>query len=462
MATRLSDKTMELWRPDQIALNETTNALIEDVAETARRVNEHRPFPEEVVRRINYELLGERVYSSNAIEGNTLELRETRMILEKGISGVKKKREAKEARNLGEAIKRVANWIEAEAVPYDVDRFLEIHKLILQDIKDEWAGELRTQRVMIHGAKHQPPNHALVGALLERGLDFSRQPGETGALVNAAWVHWAIARIHPFMDGNGRVARLWQDFVLLRRELTCAIIRPEDRRHYLDALGDADAGEFNPLVQLTANPVAATFDRYLVELGRTAAFEEWVTEVAGEVDERASEKALLAYTRWKRKMEQVRQEFELCAAKVSGASKRLRIQVERYPVIDQTQWQNIRDGIGAERTWFFRVDFASGDRRVRYYFFFGKHFWRDLDDERERAEQRVSLLISEDSGTGEAERLDKLEDCPITIREIFVVDDRLVCRNVDAGSSEARHERDVSALRIAQDFIREVALTRLT
>lgn len=453
---------MELWRPEQIALSETTNALIEDVAETARRINEHRPLPEEVVRRIEDELLDERVYSSNAIEGNTLELRETRMILKMGIAGVKKKREAKEARNLGEAVTRAAEWIEVEAPPYDIDRFLELHELILRDLKDDWAGELRTHRVMIQGAKHQPPDHALVGALLERFFDYSCQADKTNVILHAAWVHWAIARIHPFMDGNGRAARLWQDIALLRGKLTCAIIRPEDRRHYLDALGDADDGEFDSLVQLVARRVASTFDRYLVELGKTTAFEEWVAEVAGEVDERAAEKAQLAYARWKRKMEQVRQEFELCAAKVGDASQKLRIQVERYPIIDQTQWQNIRDGIGAERTWFFRIDFASENNRLRYYFFFGKHFWGDLDNERERAEKRVGLLISEDSGSGDAQRLDKLVNCQITSREIFVVDDQLVCRCIGPGKTGARYNRDVSALGIAQDFIREVALSRLT
>jgi len=453
---------MELWLPDQIALNETTNALIEDVAETARRVNEYRPLPGEVVRRIDDELSGERVYSSNAIEGNTLELRETLMILKQGIEGVKKKREAKEARNLGEAIRCVADRLAGGPSLHNVKSFLELHQMILRDIKDDCAGKLRTQRVMIQAAKHQPPDHELVPALVDRVFEHLNRERHANVLLRAAWVHWAIARIHPFVDGNGRMARLWQDVVLFEGGLTCAIIRPEDRRNYLDALVSADDGDFNPLVQLVASRVAATFDRYLVEVGRTEAFEEWVAEVAGEVDERAAERAELSYARWKRRMEQVRREFELCTAKVSGASKNVRIQVERYPLIDQTQWQNIRDGIGAEKTWFFRVDFASQNRRLRYFFFFGKHFWSDLDNQDERAEKRVSLLISEDDGSGAAERLDKLENCPIALREVFVVDDQLVCRMVAPRSDEARYDRGISALRIAQDFIREVALNRLT
>ena len=75
----------------------------------------------------------------------------------------------------------------------------------------------------------------------------------------------------------------------------------------------------------------------------------------------------------------------------------------------------------------------------------------------------MSLLISEDTGSGEdAKRLDQLADCPITLREVFVVDGRLVCKKVEPGSEDARYDRDVPALRIAQDFIREVALNRLT
>ncbi len=454
---------MELTFPDQIAIDNASSMLIDDVGETARRVNEHRPLPSEVLSRIQHELLGERVFSSNAIEGNTLDLRETVRILKTGQIDAAREREGLEVRNLGEAIQAVSAAVRGEVSCYTPAKFLELHAKVLRDIDDTWAGRYREHRVMITGAARQPPSHDLVPALIELVMERLRRDDgvQTSGIVHAAWAHWAIARIHPFHDGNGRMARLWQDLVLFRANLTCAIIRPEDRREYLDALGSADEGEFNPLVQLVAYRVAATFDRYLRELRRDRELDVWAKEVAGEADDRISQKRQLGYLRWARRMEQLRSEFELCAGKISERSQEIGVQVRKYDLIDQQRWENIRLGIGAERTWFFSVEVRRGASNLRYYFFFGKHYWSELDDDHDRSEQRVCLLISESESGEEAQRLDQLDNTPISLREIFVVDDNLVRKRRDEAAGHDVYDREVSALRIAQDFLRDVILRRL-
>lgn len=453
---------MELWKPDQLHLNGVTTELLEDVREVAARIEPHRPLPPDVVRRIDDELLGERVYGSNSIEGNTLDLRETVMILKQGIAGAKKKREATEARNLGEAILLVGKWLSEKTSCHAVDRVLEVHKTILRDIEPEWAGRFRDIGVAIRGAKYQPPDASLVRPLTERVLEIVQTKMETDPVAKGAWTHWALARVHPFTDGNGRLARLWQDIVLLEADLTCAVIRPEDRRLYLDALGSADEGDFNSLIQFVASGVIRTFDKYLTELAREDESEQWLTELVGEADGRVAERTELAYARWSRKMETLRREFEVCAARLSERSEHIGAQVQHYPPLDRATWDNIRLGVGAQRTWYFILDFDGRGVRKRYYFFFGKHFRSDLDDARERSEERVSLLIGEDDGTGKGVRLDQIADCPISIREIFVVGNDFVCRRVDPSSATPSHDRNTSALRIAQDFIRDVVRYRLT
>lgn len=449
---------MELWLPDQIALDETSNALIRDVEEAGRRLNLHRPLPEEVLRRINDDLDAERVYSSNAIEGNTLDLRETVMVLKQGIRCTTKKREAKEALNLEKTIKQVTRWRDARELLHTTNRILKVHRTLLGGIRDDWAGRFREDQVMIAGAKYQPPDQSLVASLMDRVMSYLSDPKDTNVVLRSTWAHWAIARIHPFYDGNGRIARLWQDVILLDGDLTCAIIRPEDRRSYLDALGNADEGEFDPLIQFAAQRIVTGLDRFLEELGKTPDFVEWVHEIAGDVDERATERAKLSYQRWSRKMDSLRREFQLCAAKVSEASTTLEIQVYPYRLIDRTQWENIRNGMGAEQTWHFKLDFTVSARRHRYYFFFGQHYLSDGDDEHDRSERRVSLLISEDDGSGgKGTRLDQIPDCPLSIREIYLVDDAFVLRRGDSA-----RDRDVSPLGIAQEFIKDVVLHRLT
>ncbi|MCH9033524.1 MAG: Fic family protein [Planctomycetes bacterium] len=454
---------MDFWLPNQIEINETSKALIEDVEETARRVEEKRPLPPDVMARIDERLLGERVYSSNAIEGNTLDLRETVMILKKGISATtKKKREAQEAKNLGEAVGVITDWIRDKRECHTEKQLLQVHGIILRSLGGEWAGRFRNEQVMIDGAVRQPPDHSQVRSLVERVMNELREPSSENGILCATWVHWAIARIHPFFDGNGRIARLWQDLVLYQNSFTCAVIRPEDRSDYLQSLAEADEGQFNPLVQLVAQRISFAFDRYLIELRESERDDQWLTELVGEADARTKQKREISYMRWTRKMEQLRREFEHCAARVSSASDEIGVQVRPYEVIGQSSWENIRSGVGAGKTWLFQMEFSRERERRRYIFFFGQHFWGECDTDRDRAEPRVCLLISEDDGSGDAFRLDQIPDCPLETREIFVSDDEFVRKRMDHATAKTVYDREISALRIAQDFIREVVLRRMT
>lgn len=454
---------MELYLPDQIVLNEASKALIGDLEETARRVNEYRPLPSAVVKRIEDSLLGDRVYSSNAIEGSTLDYRETVAVLNTGKILENKKREAIEARNLGEAVNKIQSLVARGNDAHTVENLFDTHRLILRETSDEyWGGRFREQGVTLTGAKYQPPDYSIVPALVERLMDRLKRIDDHLGLPRACWSHWALTRIHPFKDGNGRIARLWQDLVLFQQNLTCAVILPEERRGYLDALTAADEGDFNALVQLTAQRVLETFDKYLTEIAQDKELESSARELAGEADTRIAEKKQLSYQRWARKVEQLRFEFEIFAARVTNASGRVRIQIRRYDLIDKATWEAISTGGRAERTSFFDLYFDAGGHRRRYIFFFGKHYPTDFDTVEDRSENRLCLLISEDDGSGKGVRLDQIDRCPLTIREIFLVNDLFVVRQHDPGKNTIEYQRGIAPLRIAQDFIRDVVLRRLT
>ena len=160
---------MEIPSPSDVALDQITMELILDATELARQVNERRPLPPEVIKNIQNELLGERVYNSNAIEGNTLTLRETRSVLQTGgIVDVGRKREATEAINLGQAIAEVQEMVGDSDSWTDLARFAAVHRTLLTDVKDHAAGVIRSDRVMITGAKHQPPNPLTLDAMIEQ------------------------------------------------------------------------------------------------------------------------------------------------------------------------------------------------------------------------------------------------------------------------------------------------------
>lgn len=462
---------MDLISVDQIAQDEVTKALLSDVEQTAMKVNELRPLPPEIIQSVQRELLGERVYSSNAIEGNTFSLGETVETLRTGHIELRRKRESTEVINLGKAIEHIqGKLLSPSSDPHKIDSFLELHRLLLQGINDDWAGRLRSEQVLIRGAKYQPPDHSHVREMIEEFLERLSSAKSINAILLATWAHWTIARIHPFMDGNGRMARLWQDLVLFRGQLTCAIIPPESKTEYLASLAKADEGDFNPLTQLVTRRVASTFDKYLSAQQEADAMGQWAQSVIGETGARAAEKRKLAYIRWSRKMEELRYQFERCAATVTHASTEIEVQLVPYEIIDQAAWENIRAGLSASKTWFFKLTFRREEKYLHYFFFFGKHFWSDVDNDRERSESRVCLLISEQEGSEKARRLGE-SLTPLSIRQVFVVDKELVRVRFGPADEETApdqsvapltYDRSINATTIAQEFIRDVLLLRMT
>jgi len=453
---------MELFLPDQISLNDVSRAVVGDVEETARRVNEYRPLPPDVVRRIQDELLPERVHHSNAIEGNTLEFRETKMILETGQLIPSKRREALEARNLGEAVRKLAEVRVDDMSIHTEQRLLEIHGIVLRDINDQWAGRFRDHGVKIRGATWRPPDHEVVPTLVDRVLERLATKGDEAGLLMGVWAHWALAAIHPFSDGNGRTARLWQDLVFYQRGLTCPIVQAHERREYFDAIQSADEGHFDPLLQFIGTRMLRTFDRYLAELGKEKEADTWAETLGGEADERAAQIRQREYMVWERTMNRLRFEFVVHAAKIAERSREISVQVREYPIIDQPAWENLARGFGAGRTWFFTVDFKRARAFRRYCFFFGKHFWSDADNSDER-KAGACLLVSEfDSSNTQAVRLDEVAGCPIRLREVFVAGGAFVRRRLDLEKNEQVYDRNIDPGLIAREFFQDVILHRLT
>jgi fido (protein-threonine AMPylation protein) len=455
---------MELPKPAEIYLDEVTKAMLTDLDELARQVNEIRPLRPAVLRQVRDELFGERVFSSNAIEGNTLTIRETRLILQtKTFLDIRRKREAMEALNLGNAATQVEQFLGIEDAWHDMDRFRTIHEILIKGVKDRIAGVIRNSDVMITGAKRQPPDAQRVWDLTEQIFSLLRDNAEVNGLVLATWVHWAIARVHPFEDGNGRMARLWQDLVLLRSRLTVAIIRPQDRQAYLENLAQADEGNFNPLAQLICQRVMSTFQTYLNAQDAADELQGWASELVGEVSARELEQRKIAYERWRHEVEKLRDVFERCASLVNrGAAGTLDVQIQSYEIIDQATWEALLAGGGAKKPWFFRAFFKRKEAIVWYYFFFGKHFWSEADETIGEEGPWVNILISQQHPDEQlATRLDDLENTPLSLREILVVGKRIVCRRRDPVTLQMVYDLDIQPLDIARHFFEEVLLKEL-
>lgn len=256
---------------------------LERIHEKKRELDKKRPIPSYVLKSIKDSLSIEWTYNSNSIEGNTLTLQETKMVIEDGftIKG-KSLREHFEVVNHQEAIEFVESLASNEYVLNKLD-ILSIHHLVLQKIEKDFAGKYRTSGVRISGANFVPPNALKVEEFVSELIDFAND-SEVDILIRSAIFHHRFAWIHPFFDGNGRTARLLLNLILMKSGFPPAIILKNDRKKYYDALNQANNQDYSKLVLLILQAVERTLDIYLGNLNNTYDQYQSITDIVSEPD----------------------------------------------------------------------------------------------------------------------------------------------------------------------------------
>jgi Fic family protein len=224
-----------------------------------------RPLPPGVVAKLKEYFDVEWTYHSNAIEGSTLTLAETRLVLLDGLTvGGKSLREHLEAINHKHAIDFV-EALAARAVPITEHNVRQIHALILRAIDDENAGAYRKGQVYITGSIYVPPAAIEVPPLMQELVTWVNLPeaADLNPVKRAALAHFRLVHIHPFVDGNGRMARLLMNLILIQEGYPPAVIRHERRPEYYDALDQAHQRETASFVTLVAEETERSLDVWL-------------------------------------------------------------------------------------------------------------------------------------------------------------------------------------------------------
>ena len=230
-------------------------------------LKQSRPLPSIALRKIKEALTIEWTYNSNSIEGNTLTLRETQLVLQEGIT-IKGKslREHFEAKNHEKAIDSLYLLVNEKYTLRSLD-ILSLHAMVLQMIEDEFAGRLRNGGVRISGANFVPPNASKVSQLIDELIDFvNKNPLGLNDIELATVFHHKLVWIHPFFDGNGRTVRLVMNLLLMRKGFPPAIILKNDRKKYYEALNQANQGNYQKLLLLMCQAVERTLNIYLSSL----------------------------------------------------------------------------------------------------------------------------------------------------------------------------------------------------
>ena len=244
-------------------MNPTLQSLLGNIDTLKAALDAARPLPIHTAASLRDKLALEWTYHSNAIEGNTLTLRETKVVLEGITVGGKSLREHFEVTNHRDAILYVEEIV-ARNEALSEWQIKNIHSLVLKGIDESEAGRYRRENVVITGASTTPPGFLHLAEEMAAMLEWHQHAAPAHSVQRAAELHTRFVKIHPFIDGNGRTGRLLLNFELMKAGYPPAIIRKEDRLAYYDALDIACvSGAYDDITQLVAEAVQRSLSTYL-------------------------------------------------------------------------------------------------------------------------------------------------------------------------------------------------------
>lgn len=225
-----------------------------------------RPLSPTIVAKLRERFMLEMTYNSNAIEGNSLTLKETYLVLSEGIT-IKGKslKDHLEVKNHYEALEFIFEQVERDTHHTLSEHLIrELQRLVIGTIDSSVAGVYRQVEVAITASTHQPPLATEVPGKMADLIIWYRQHQKKMSVIElAALTHHKLVNIHPFADGNGRTARLLMNIVLLQAGYPLVIILKSDRQRYYQTLAQADGGNVAPFVNFIARAVERSLDIYL-------------------------------------------------------------------------------------------------------------------------------------------------------------------------------------------------------
>jgi Fic family protein/DNA-binding Xre family transcriptional regulator len=233
--------------------------LLNDIDILKHKIDALKPLNKTQLHKLNDYFFTDYTYESNKIEGNTLTLQETAMVIKEGVTiGGKSVREHLEAINHKEAIDFV-NDLASNHITLNERSIKELHYLVLKGILNNDAGKYRNTDVRITGSKHEPPVFFDVPLKMENLINYyNRNETQLHPVVLAADMHQILVGIHPFIDGNGRTSRLLMNMILLKNGYYIANIKGSlaSRLKYYEALEKAHVkGQLSDFRLLVAKAV---------------------------------------------------------------------------------------------------------------------------------------------------------------------------------------------------------------
>ena len=203
---------------------------------------------EALIRLVSEAEIAEQVYNSNAIENSTLTLEETeKILLQINLDRFISEREIFEAKNLA----RVVEYIEKRAKEQELtpDVILSLHKMLISNIRDEVAGRFRAHGEYVRVGSHIAPKPEEVVERLEKIISEYNASSQENIIKRIAKLHLAFEYTHPFIDGNGRIGRVINNYLLIREGYVPINIKFIDRKKYYNAFREFDMNDKTEIME---------------------------------------------------------------------------------------------------------------------------------------------------------------------------------------------------------------------
>ncbi|XP_067655791.1 protein adenylyltransferase FICD-like [Haliotis asinina] len=249
-----------------------TQPVVEEIDQrTFNRIDQKRdklyrvPPNHPGLRRAKKESYFYHIYHSNAIEGNTLTLAQTRSIVETRIAvGGKSLAEQNEVLGLDAALSFINSTLLGRVGQLCLEDILDIHRRVLGYVDPTEAGRIRKTQVFV--GDFQPPSPKDVPMLMNQFVDWlnSEDALELHPIEFAALAHYKLVIIHPFYDGNGRTSRLLMNLILMQAGFPPVTVRVEDRLRYYETIQMGNEGDIHPFIRFMAESTERTLDEFIL------------------------------------------------------------------------------------------------------------------------------------------------------------------------------------------------------
>jgi len=235
--------------------------LLKKIEDKKKKLNKIRPLPKDALKKILEDIRIRHTYHSDAIEGNTLTLKETKLVLEEGITiGGKPLKDHIEAKNDAQAFDFMIELVNKKT-NITHESIQKIHEVVTKGLIED-AGKYRTTNVRITGSSFTPPSFTKITRLIDEFLKNIKNM-RIHPVKKAAFIHYELVKIHPFIDGNGRVARIITNLYLMKEGYPPIVLKKEDRKKYYKALNKADNNDLSDFARFISKEVNESLMFYL-------------------------------------------------------------------------------------------------------------------------------------------------------------------------------------------------------